>query len=81
MSNQRNNYGIQLSASNWLENHHNAKKELRYAFAKKLSERKPTSIVDIGCETGLCLSVFNDILPKSCNFSGNDHWWKFIGRG
>lgn len=72
MSNQRNNSGVQLSASNWLEDHHNAKKELRYHFAKKIAEFQPKSIVDIGCGTGLWLSVFNDILPKDCKFIGVD---------
>lgn len=72
MSNQRNNSGVQLSSSQWLEAHHNSKKQLRSAFAKKLAERNPASIIDIGCGTGLWLSLFNDILPKSCKFIGVD---------
>jgi len=72
MSTQRNNSGFQLSHSNWLENHHNAKKDLRYDFAKKLALRNPKSIVDIGCGTGLWLSIFNEILPKDCKFIGID---------
>lgn len=72
MSNQRNNSGAQLSSSSWLEDHHNAKKNLRLDFAKKISKYTPSSIVDIGCGTGLWLSIFNDILPKECKFIGVD---------
>ncbi len=72
VSTQRNNSGFQLSDSNWLENHHNAKKDLRYDFAKNLALRNPKSIVDIGCGTGLWLSTFNELLPKDCNFIGID---------
>lgn len=72
MSTQRNNSGFQLSDSKWLENHHNAKKNLRYDFAQKLALRNPKSIVDIGCGTGLWLSVFNEVLPKDCKFIGVD---------
>ena len=72
MSNRRNKSGMQLSSSNWLESHHAAKKKLRFEFAKKISEHNPKSIVDIGCGTGLWLSIFNDILPKECKFIGVD---------
>lgn len=72
MSTQRNNSGFQLSDSTWLENHHNAKKDLRYEFAQKLALRKPKTIVDIGCGTGLWLNIFNEVLPKDCKFIGVD---------
>lgn len=72
MSNQRNNSGMQLSSSNWLEDHHNAKKKLRVSFVEKLANSKPSSIVDIGCGTGLWLSVFNEIFPYDCKFIGVD---------
>lgn len=72
MSNERNSSGIQLSDSQWLENHHQAKKELRDNFVQKLAELNPTSIVDIGCGTGLWLSIFHEILPKNCKFIGID---------
>jgi SAM-dependent methyltransferase len=72
MSNQRNKSGIQLSSSKWLENHHTAKKNLRIDFVKKIVEFNPYSIIDIGCGTGLWLSIFNDILPKKCKFIGVD---------
>lgn len=72
MANQRNKSGIQLSSSRWLEEHHNAKRKLRVDFAKKLVEFNPSSIVDIGCGTGLWLSIFNDILPNDCKFIGVD---------
>lgn len=72
MSNQRNTSGVQLSSAKWLEDHHNAKKQLRIDFAKKIAKYNPSSIVDIGCGTGLWLSVFNDIIPSECKFIGVD---------
>lgn len=72
MSNRRNSSGFQLSSGNWLNNHHKAKLQQRYKFAKQLAKLKPKSIIDIGCGTGLWLELFNDILPKDCNFIGVD---------
>lgn len=72
MSIQRNNSGKQLSSSDWLKNHHDAKKELRYSFTKKLVELNPNSIIDIGCGTGLWLSILHEVFPKSCKFIGVD---------
>ncbi|KRL52904.1 class I SAM-dependent methyltransferase [Furfurilactobacillus rossiae] len=72
MAGQRNTSGIQLSASGWLEDHNNAKKELRYKFAKEIAKQNPKSIIDIGCGTGLWLEIFNDVLPKNCKFIGID---------
>lgn len=72
MSNQRNNSGMQLSSSNWLRNHHEAKKQLRTEFAEKIAKQQPQSIIDIGCGSGNWLSIYNEILPKNCKFIGID---------
>ncbi|QIL45601.1 class I SAM-dependent methyltransferase [Vagococcus coleopterorum] len=72
MTNQRNTSGKQLSSSSWLTDHHVAKEKLRKSFAKKLTVLEPTSIVDIGCGTGLWLTILNDVFPKNCKFIGVD---------
>lgn len=72
MVTKRNKSGMQLSSADWLEAHHDAKKEQRYDLAKRLAKRTPKSIIDLGCGTGLWLSIFNDIMPNDCKFIGVD---------
>lgn len=64
--------GRPLSSFRWLESHHRAKFAERAAFARRLADLEPTSIVDIGCGPGLWLELFNDLLPDTCEFVGID---------
>lgn len=72
MISQENSTGRPLADANWLENHHRAKLPERTAFAKRLAELKPKSIVDLGCATGLWLELLNSFLPPDCEFIGID---------
>lgn len=72
MISQENSTGRPLADASWLENHHRAKLPERTAFAKRLAELNPKSIVDLGCATGLWLELLDSILPKDCEFIGID---------
>ena len=72
MISQENSTGRPLADANWLENHHRAKLCERTAFAKRLANLAPKSIVDLGCATGLWLELLNNILPVDCEFIGID---------
>lgn len=72
MITQENTTGSPLADATWLLNHHRAKIPERFAFAKRLVELKPKSVVDLGCATGLWLEVFNQLLPPECVFVGID---------
>jgi len=72
MISQENSTGRPLADASWLENHHRAKLPERTAFAKRLAELNPKSIVDLGCATGLWLELMNSVLPLNCEFIGID---------
>lgn len=72
MITQENSTGRPLANASWLENHHRAKLPERTAFAKKLANLQPKSVVDLGCATGLWLELLNQILPNDCEFIGID---------
>ena len=72
MISQENSTGRPLADAKWLENHHRAKLPERTAFAKKLANLNPKSIVDLGCATGLWLELLDGILPSDCEFIGID---------
>lgn len=72
MNTQENSVGKPLANAKWLEDHHNAKLPERTAFAKKLAELSPKSIVDLGCATGLWLELLNEYMPEDCEFIGID---------
>ena len=72
MDTKENATGKPLADYRWLEIHHRAKLVERTAFANKLSELKPKSIVDLGCASGLWLNLLNDIIPNDCTFIGID---------
>lgn len=72
MNTQENSSGKPLADAEWLYNHHIAKLPERTAFAKKLSEYKPKTIVDLGCASGLWLDIFDKIMPDGCIFIGID---------
>lgn len=69
---QENLTGKPLADANWLASHHQAKLPERIAFAKRMANLKPKSIVDLGCASGLWLEVFNQFLPTECEFIGID---------
>lgn len=72
MIKQENSSGKPLADIIWLENHHRAKLPERTAFAKRLVELHPKSIVDLGCASGLWLELLNQLLPDDCEFIGID---------
>lgn len=72
MGTWRNESGRPLSSIAWLEAHHKAKLPERTAFANAILRRRPKKIVDLGCASGLWLSVFNDLAPKDCELVGID---------
>ena len=72
MISQENSTGRPLADSAWLDNHHKAKIPERTAFAKRLSHLHPSSILDLGCATGLWLELLNNYIPKECEFIGID---------
>lgn len=72
MIKQENSSGKPLADTIWLENHHRAKLPERTAFAKRLVELHPKSIVDLGCASGLWLELLNQLLPEDCEFIGID---------
>jgi len=65
--------GRPLSSPEWLEAHHQAKLPERTAYATRLAELQPKSIVDLGCATGLWLDLLNSALPPDCRFIGIDN--------
>lgn len=72
-TNWRNSVGLPLSGDDWLLIHHNAKKQERLAFAKKMIQDSDVkSVVDLGCGTGLWLDTFAQVLPHSSNLTGVD---------
>lgn len=72
MIKQENSSGKPLADTIWLENHHRAKLPERTAFAKRLVELHPKSLVDLGCASGLWLELLNQLLPEDCEFIGID---------
>lgn len=72
MITEENSTGKPLANANWLENHHRAKIPERTAFAKRLLELQPKTLIDLGCATGLWLELLNDIMPTECEFIGID---------
>jgi SAM-dependent methyltransferase len=61
-----------LASAEWLEAHHEAKLPERRAFAQMLANRWPQRIVDLGCGTGLWLTLFDELLPGNCELVGLD---------
>ncbi len=72
MITQENSSGKPLADAEWLNNHHRAKLPERKAFAEKLVEYNPKTIVDLGCASGLWLDVFDKVMPNDCSFIGID---------
>lgn len=72
MPNWRNESGRPLSSSSWLEAHHRAKLPERTAFVKKILERNPRRIVDLGCGPGIWLELINAHAPQNCELIGVD---------
>lgn len=64
--------GRPLASAEWLKAHHRAKLPERRAFVRNLAGRSPKRLVDLGCGTGLWLSLFDEFLPPSCEFIGVD---------
>jgi len=69
---QENSTGKPLADANWLANHHRAKLPERTAFAKRIANIKPKSVVDLGCASGLWLELLDKFLPPECEFIGID---------
>ena len=72
MVSQENSSGKPLADANWLEIHHRAKLPERSAFARRLANLHPKSIVDLGCASGLWLDLLNQYIPSDCAFIGID---------
>jgi SAM-dependent methyltransferase len=72
MITEENSIGKPLANANWLEKHHQAKLPERTAFAKKLVNLHPKTLVDLGCASGLWLGLLNEFLPIECEFIGID---------
>lgn len=72
MNTQENSSGKPLADAEWLDNHHKAKLPERKAFAEKLVEYNPKTILDLGCASGLWLDVFDKVMPNDCSFIGID---------
>lgn len=72
MVSQENSTGRPLADANWLASHHKAKLPERTAFAKRMAELKPNSVVDMGCASGLWLEILDQFLPPECEFIGID---------
>lgn len=64
--------GTPLASAEWLEAHHRAKLPERRDFAKNLASRSPKRLVDLGCGTGLWLSLFDEFLSPDCEVIGVD---------
>lgn len=64
--------GRPLASAEWLEVHHRAKLPERRGFAQNLASRSPKRVVDLGCGTGLWLSLFDEFLPDDCEIIGVD---------
>lgn len=72
MISQENASGKPLADVNWLYNHHKAKLMERTAFAVRLAEFAPKSIVDLGCASGLWLELLDQYMPADSIFIGID---------
>jgi SAM-dependent methyltransferase len=72
MQNWRNSSGRPLSSVEWLEIHHRAKLPERTAFVKKILERRPKTIVDLGCGPGLWLGLIDQYAAADCELVGID---------
>ena len=68
----RNSQGKPLSSNDWLEDHHFAKYEIREKFARTLMALKPSTIVDIGCGSGLWLQLLDKVTNDEVNYIGID---------
>jgi SAM-dependent methyltransferase len=68
----RNASGRPLAGDRWLEAHHRAKLHERRAFCDRLAALRPTSVLDLGCATGLWLQELHRVLPSECAFIGVD---------
>lgn len=60
------------AAGRWLEAHHRAKLPERRAFCQRLAALRPSSVLDVGCGTGLWFDELNRVLPDDCEFIGMD---------
>lgn len=67
-----NESGRPLAGADWLEAHHRAKLAERQAFAHRLAELAPASVLDVGCGTGLWLQELHQVLPPRCRLIGID---------
>jgi SAM-dependent methyltransferase len=72
MSDWYNECGRPLSSDSWLEAHHRAKLPERTNFAKRIAERAPRRVVDLGCGPGLWLDLCAGLLDKDCELFGFD---------
>jgi SAM-dependent methyltransferase len=67
-----NESGRPLADEAWLTAHHEAKLPERTAFARMIADFRPSTVVDLGCATGLWLDLLNQYLPPECEFVGID---------
>lgn len=72
MSNWHNESGRPLSAIPWLEAHHAAKFIERTEFAKRVINKSPHRIVDLGCGPGIWLELFSQHVKPGCELFGID---------
>lgn len=72
MSSWYNEIGKPLSSPGWLEVHHKAKLPERTLFAQRMLEKRPKTIVDIGCGTGLWLDLLNYNDKSDATYIGID---------
>jgi SAM-dependent methyltransferase len=72
MSDEEDLSSLPGAASAWLEAHHRAKLPERRAFCQRLAALRPSSVLDLGCGTGLWLDELNKVLPQDCEFIGMD---------
>lgn len=72
-TNWHNESGRPLASDAWLEAHHQAKLPERKAFVKRIVDRAPRRVVDLGCGPGLWLELFTDAIGKDCELFGIDN--------
>lgn len=72
MSNWHNESGRPLSAISWLEAHHKAKLDERTEFTKRIINKSPKTIVDLGCGPGIWLELFSQHADAGCKLYGID---------
>lgn len=72
MSNWYNESGRPLSAISWLEAHHEAKFVERTEFAKRVINKSPKRIIDLGCGPGIWLELFSQHAQSGCELFGID---------